>query len=84
MAPDRLRFDYTHFESPARAQLDALEAQVNDWILANREVSAQVLPLDQAKAMGAMALFGEKYGAEVRMITVAGEGAPGEAGSGAS
>ena len=75
VAPDRLRFDYTHFEAPAREPLAAVEAMVNDWVLENHEVGAQVLPLDQARALGAMALFGEKYGAEVRMVTVA--GAPG-------
>ncbi len=72
VAADRLRFDYTHFEAPAREPLAAVERLVNGWVLDNREVSAQVLPLEQAKALGAMALFGEKYGAEVRVITVAG------------
>ena len=72
VAPDRLRFDYTHFEAPAAAQLDAIESRVNAWLLANREVSTRVMPIAEAKAQGAMALFGEKYGAEVRMVTVAG------------
>ena len=74
VAPDRLRFDYTHFESPTREQLDAIEDLVGEWILRNTEVRWEVLPIDQAKAQGAMALFGEKYGAEVRMVTV--EGVP--------
>ncbi len=73
VAPDRLRFDYTHFEAPAREQLQRIEDLVNGWILANREVSWEILPLERARALGAMALFGEKYGAEVRMVTVAGE-----------
>ena len=73
VAPDRLRFDYTHFEAPAREPLAAVEGLVNDWILHNREVGTQVLPLEQARALGAMALFGEKYGAEVRVVTVPGE-----------
>jgi len=72
VAPDRLRFDYTHFEAPEPAQLAAIERMVVDWTLANREVSWQVMPIEQAKAQGAMALFGEKYGAEVRMVTVPG------------
>jgi len=72
VAPDRLRFDYSHFEAPGEEQLSRIEARVNDWVLANREVSWQVLPIDEAKAAGAMALFGEKYGAEVRMVTVEG------------
>ncbi len=77
VAPDRLRFDYTHFEAPGEAQLATIEGRVNDWVLANRDVGWKVLPLDEAKAMGAMALFGEKYGAEVRMVTVDGVEAAG-------
>ena len=72
VAPDRLRFDYSHFESPSEDQLGRIENRVNDWVLANREVSWRVMPIDEAKAQGAMALFGEKYGAEVRMVTVEG------------
>ncbi len=74
VAPDRLRFDYAHFESPGEDQLARIEARVNDWVLANRGVSWKVMPIDEARALGAMALFGEKYGAEVRMVTV--EGVP--------
>lgn len=74
VAPDRLRFDYTHFEAPSREQLERIEREVNEWVLANREVSWKVMPIAEAKAQGAMALFGEKYGAEVRMVTV--EGVP--------
>jgi alanyl-tRNA synthetase len=72
VAPDRLRFDYSHFEAPSGEQLATVEQSVSEWILANREVSAQILPLEEAKRRGAMALFGEKYGAEVRMVTVDG------------
>ncbi len=74
VAPDRLRFDYTHFEAPSREQLEKIEREINDWVLANREVSWKVMPIAEARAQGAMALFGEKYGAEVRMVTV--EGVP--------
>ncbi len=72
VAPDRLRFDYTHFEAPSREQLAAIEALVNEWVLRNRGVAWKVMPIAEAKAMGAMALFGEKYGAQVRMVTVEG------------
>jgi alanyl-tRNA synthetase len=77
VAPDRLRFDYTHFEAPSREQLDAIERMVAEWVLRNREVRWEVMPLDKAKALGAMALFGEKYGAEVRVVTVDGVDAAG-------
>jgi len=77
VSPERLRFDYSHFESPSPEQLTMVESRVNDWVLANREVSWRVMPIDEARQHGAMALFGEKYGAEVRMVTVAGVDAAG-------
>ena len=72
VAPDRLRFDYTHFEAPSDAQLEAIEQLVMEWVMRNKDVSWTIMPLDEAKALGAMALFGEKYGAQVRVVTVAG------------
>jgi len=72
VAPDRLRFDYTHFEAPSAEQLRTIEHMVQEWILRNRDVSWEVMPIEQAKQSGAMALFGEKYGAQVRVVTVAG------------
>ena len=72
VAPDRLRFDYTHFEAATDQQLARIETLVGEWLLRNREVTWQIMPIDQAKALGAMALFGEKYGSEVRMVTVEG------------
>jgi alanyl-tRNA synthetase len=72
VAPERLRFDYTHFEGPEPDQLAEIERIVTEWILRNREVAWRIMPIDQAKATGAMALFGEKYGAEVRVVTVEG------------
>jgi alanyl-tRNA synthetase len=72
VAPDRLRFDYAHFEAPSAGQQSEIESRVNTWVLANRPVDTAVMPIDEAKAMGAMALFGEKYGAEVRVVTVEG------------
>src|SRR5262249_32936638 len=72
VAPDRLRFDYSHFEPPSQQQSKLIEQRVNDWILANVGVSAQEMPLAEARALGAMALFGEKYGERVRVVTVDG------------
>jgi alanyl-tRNA synthetase len=72
VAPDRLRFDYSHFEAPSREQLERIEQRINQWVLADREVRWEILPLEEARRRGAMALFGEKYGAEVRMVTVEG------------
>jgi alanyl-tRNA synthetase len=72
VAPERLRFDYAHFEATSPAQLGTIERMVSDWIAARRDVTWKILPLDEAKRQGAMALFGEKYGAEVRMVTVDG------------
>ncbi len=72
VAPDRLRFDYTHFEAPAPEVLASIEQMVAEWILRDAEVSWEVLPLDRAKKLGAMALFGEKYGSEVRVVTIGG------------
>ena len=72
VAPDRLRFDYAHFEAPPREKLAAIEELVNEWVLRNTEVTWEIMPIARAKEMGAMALFGEKYGAEVRMVTVPG------------
>jgi alanyl-tRNA synthetase len=72
VAPDRLRFDYTHFEAPSADVLAGIEHRVMEWVLRNREVTTEVMPIDQAKQLGAMALFGEKYGAQVRVVTVPG------------
>jgi alanyl-tRNA synthetase len=72
VAPDRLRFDYTHFEAPSHEQLAAIEHLVMEWIVRNREVSWEVMPIDRARSLGAMALFGEKYGAMVRVVTTLG------------
>ena len=72
VAPERLRFDYSHFEAPSALQSALIEQRVNDWVLANVGVSWQEMPIAEAKALGAMALFGEKYGERVRMVTVDG------------
>ncbi|MFO7625007.1 MAG: alanine--tRNA ligase [Anaerolineales bacterium] len=72
VAPDRLRFDFTHPEALTQEQLEQLETSVNDHILANYRLSITHKPLQEAMSEGAMALFGEKYGEEVRTITIGG------------
>ncbi|BCX80905.1 alanyl-tRNA synthetase [Methylomarinovum caldicuralii] len=68
--PERLRFDFSHFEPLSRAQLEEIERLVNQQIRRNLEVSAEVMAYDAALAAGAIALFGEKYGDRVRVLKV--------------
>ncbi len=70
VAPDYLRFDYAHFQAPTSAELERVEDLVNGWIRDNADASTQVMALDEAKAAGAVALFGEKYGDRVRVVSV--------------
>lgn len=65
---DRLRFDFSHNKPVTFEELQAIEKRVNDAIRENSAVSANEMPIDEAKAKGAMALFGEKYGDIVRVI----------------
>ncbi len=67
---DRLRFDFSHDQALGREQLREIEDLVNQQIRANLPVEAEILPVDQAMAAGAMALFGEKYGDEVRVLSM--------------
>ncbi len=68
--PDRLRFDFTHFEGITPQQLNEVEDLVNSAILDGLTVITEELPLDKAKARGAVATFGEKYGATVRVVSM--------------
>ncbi len=70
VGPDKLRFDFTHGERLTAEELRDVEREVNGWIAANLHVRAIEMPLDEARALGAMALFGEKYGDWVRMVEV--------------
>ncbi|MBI2392132.1 MAG: alanine--tRNA ligase [Deltaproteobacteria bacterium] len=70
VGPDRLRFDYAHGKALSEAEVTRIEEVVNEMVLANAEVNTQVLPIDQAKAAGAMAIFEEKYGDVVRVLTM--------------
>lgn len=67
---ERLRFDFSHFEAVTADQLKAIEALVNNQIRANSIVATDLCDMDAAKAKGAMALFGEKYGETVRVLTM--------------
>ena len=66
--PDRLRFDITHFEAMTKEEVSRVEAKVNEYILDAHQVIAEVMNINRAREMGAMALFGEKYGDEVRVV----------------
>ncbi|MGC6412547.1 MAG: alanine--tRNA ligase [Candidatus Puniceispirillaceae bacterium] len=72
VAPDRLRFDFSHNAAVTPEQMAQIEAIVNDRIRGNSEVSTRIMTPDQAIDEGALALFGEKYGEEVRVVTMGG------------
>jgi alanyl-tRNA synthetase len=68
--PDKLRFDFTHGTPLSPEELRDVEDQVNEWVLDSRPVRALHTTRERAEEMGAMALFGEKYGEQVRMVEV--------------
>src|SRR3954452_5929515 len=68
VGPDRLRFDYTWPQAPTEAQLREIEAGVNDKIRENFDVTKTVMAIEEAKRTGAVAMFGEKYGENVRIV----------------
>ncbi|MFT4929541.1 MAG: alanyl-tRNA synthetase [Phenylobacterium sp.] len=68
--PERLRFDFSHFEGVTGAQLREVEAMVNEQVRNNAQRETALMQIDQAKEKGAMALFGEKYEDEVRVVTM--------------
>jgi alanyl-tRNA synthetase len=70
--PDRLRFDFTHYTAMDREELTEVERLMNQQILDNHELHTNVMDLDQALTTGAMALFGEKYGDKVRVVSIPG------------
>jgi alanyl-tRNA synthetase len=67
---DKLRFDFAHFEAITAEQLNTIEQLVNAQIRANHQLNTQLMDLDEAKASGAMALFGEKYDEKVRVVSM--------------
>ena len=68
VAPEKLRFDFSHYEGVTKDQLRDIENLVNDEIRANRKAKTKIMSYDDAMSSGAMALFGEKYGNEVRVL----------------
>ncbi len=73
VAPDRLRFDYSHPVAPSAEDLAAVSAEVNRRVRNNAEVLTRLMTPDEAVKQGALALFGEKYGDEVRVVSMGGE-----------
>ncbi len=69
-APDRLRFDFSHSKAMSPDELSTVEREVNDFIRQNGAVSTRIMTPDDARAIGAQALFGEKYGDEVRVVSM--------------
>ena len=77
VAPDHLRFDFSHFRNVDPAELREIEQQVNQQILDNQEISTDILPLDEALASGALAFFGDRYPEQnVRVVTIADRNSP--------
>jgi alanyl-tRNA synthetase len=68
--PARLRFDFTHYTAMDRAEIEEVERLMNREILGNIPVETEIMPLDVAVTTGAMALFGEKYGDRVRVVSI--------------
>jgi len=82
-APDRLRFDFSHNAAVSQADIRAIEEEVNGYIRQNAPVDTRIMTPDDARALGAQALFGEKYGDEVRVVSMgqqagSGKGAAGD------
>jgi alanyl-tRNA synthetase len=69
-APDRLRFDFSHAAPLSQAEVAKVEAEVNAFIRQNSPVETRIMTPDDARALGAQALFGEKYGDEVRVVSM--------------
>jgi len=74
VAPDHFRFDFSHPKPLTRAEIETVEADVNRHIRSNRAVGIRLMGMDDAISSGAMALFGEKYGEEVRVLSMGDEG----------
>jgi alanyl-tRNA synthetase len=71
VSPERLRFDFTHFAAISKEELARIEALVNQKVRENLKLETKVMAVEEGLQLGAMALFGEKYGAKVRVVTIA-------------
>jgi alanyl-tRNA synthetase len=80
VAPDRLRFDFSHPKPMSAEEIEKVEDIANDFVLQNSAVTTRLMALDDARASGARALFGEKYGDEVRVVAM-GESSSGSLGN---
>ncbi|PKP73075.1 MAG: alanine--tRNA ligase [Alphaproteobacteria bacterium HGW-Alphaproteobacteria-6] len=83
-AEDRLRFDFSHGKAMSGAEQAAVEAEVNEFIRQNTAVETRIMTPDDARALGAQALFGEKYGDEVRVVSMGRLGGSGKGTDGAT
>ena len=83
-APDRLRFDFSHNHAVTAEQLATIEAEVNGYVRQNSPVDTRIMTPDDARALGAQALFGEKYGDEVRVVSMGAQPGSGKGGDGAT
>ena len=70
VAPERLRFDFSHFEPMSEEEIKKIERSVNQWIIDNTKVRTEIMSIDVAKKEGALALFGEKYDDDVRVLAI--------------
>ncbi|MCO6509659.1 MAG: alanine--tRNA ligase [Aridibacter famidurans] len=70
VAPNYLRFDFTHYQPMSEAEIREIEDLVNKYILENEPVNTDLMPIEEAMRSGAVAMFGEKYGSEVRVLSV--------------
>jgi alanyl-tRNA synthetase len=83
-APDRLRFDFSHGQGVTAEELAAVERDVNAHVRADAEVGTRIMTPDEARGLGAQALFGEKYGDEVRVVSMGREPGSGKGADGAT
>ncbi|EAQ27021.1 MULTISPECIES: alanine--tRNA ligase [unclassified Roseovarius] len=81
-AEDRLRFDFSHAKALSTAELERVESEVNEFIRQNAPVETRIMTPDDARALGAQALFGEKYGDEVRVVSMGAEAGSGKGADG--